>query len=268
MGCIRNCYGKSAWPKPAVFGYFRGVRRRIVFVPLVCLLAASCLAQNAPSRDQWGEQFNSPGAKLTYKETGRTRTPEKTVITYNLFVSGLPKNAHYVLWVLHVGDDPQAISDADWNDEGKLVRVLADPGHHIAEDPIGAKVSGGKGEPTQFALISDDNQSRAFAEIIPFPMEVNQGPCHLSATETGPYYFGMLIKLTGLQPNEELLVDRRSEGEGGQGKAKADEQGSYRVNFFPRVKDENSGMAKFRVTARSCKIGIEFPWGQGSYQAQ
>jgi hypothetical protein len=268
MGHIRNCYGTSVWPTPVVFGYFYGVKRRIVFTPLLCSLTAICLGQNAPSREQWGEQFNSPGAKLTYKETERARTPEKTVITYNLFASGLPKNSHYVLWALHVGDDPQVISDPYWNDQGKLVRVLADSEHHIAEDPIEVKVSGGKGEPTQFALISDDGQSRAFAEIVPFPMDVNQGPCHLSAVETGPYYFGMLIKLTGLQPDEELLVDRRSEGEGGQSKAKADEQGSYKANFFPRVKGENSGMAKFRVSAKSCKIGIEFPWGEGSYQYQ
>src|SRR5450631_3960793 len=48
-------------------------------------------AQTVPSRDQWGEKFNSPGAKLSYKEIGRDAIQGRTVITYNLFASGLPK---------------------------------------------------------------------------------------------------------------------------------------------------------------------------------
>jgi len=229
---------------------------------------AVCAAQAAPSRDQWGEQFNSPGAKLTYKETGRTRIPDRTVITYNLFASGLPKDEHYVLWVLNVGSDPHAMSDAYLNDQGKVVCIRADPAHHVAEDPLNAKVFGGKGEPIRLALISDDGQSRAFAEIIPFPIEVNEGPCHLSAVETGPYYFGMLIEITGFQPNEELLLERRSEGEGGQTKVKATDQGTYNALLFPSVKGKRSGKARVQVTAKSCKIGAEFSWGEGSYQYQ
>ena len=91
--------------------------------------------------------------------------------------------------------------------------MLADPDHRVDEDPINAKVFGGKGEPIQFALISDDDHSRAFAEVIPFPMEETAGACHLSAVETGPYYFGVLVRVSGFQPDEDLSIEQRSENE-------------------------------------------------------
>jgi len=121
-----------------------GVMLCTVIAGLVSL--PPCSGQTVPSRDQWGEKYNSPGANLTYKEIGRTRIEGRTVITYNLFASGLPKNEHYVLCSLNVGSEPQAVTDAYLNDEGKVVNVLADTAHHVAEDPINVKVFGGKGE--------------------------------------------------------------------------------------------------------------------------
>jgi hypothetical protein len=113
-------------------------------------------AQAIPGRDQWSEKSNSPGAKLTYKEIGLARIQDRTVI-YLPSVCVLPKDGHYVLCVLNVGSDPRATTDAYLNEEGKVVNILADPAHHTAEDPINLKVFGRKGEPIQFALISDDD---------------------------------------------------------------------------------------------------------------
>jgi hypothetical protein len=242
-------------------------------IAFLCLCAishhsADCLAQTTPPRDQWGERFNTKDARLTYKELGRSSANGRTVVTYNLFASGLPKARHWILWVLNVGREPQAAADAYINDEGKVVNVLADSQHQVAEDPIDVKVVGGKGEPVQFALISDDDRFRVFALIVPFPMEASAGPCHLSAIQTGPYYSGVSIKVNGLHANEELVINQQSEGESAQTKAKADDQGNYNVLMLPVVKGKRSGKARFNIEANSCKIGIEFRWGDGSYKLQ
>jgi hypothetical protein len=221
-------------------------------VALAALVALpECSAQTPPSRDQWGEKFNSPGAKLTYKEVGRTAIQSRTIITYNLFASGLP-----------------AVADAYLNGDGKVVNVLAGSERNIAEDPINVKVFGGKGEPIQLALISDDDRLLVFTEVIPFPIEETAGSCHLSAIETAPYYFGILIRGTGFQPDEELAIEEQSENESARLKAKADDQGRYNASLFPFVKGKKSGKARFVVSAKSCRIGIEFPWGAGSYHYQ
>lgn len=240
----------------------------LVLLSALHFSAQPTVAQTILTRDQWGEKFNSPGAKLFYKEIQREKIQARTVITYNLFASGLPKDRRYALYILNVGSEPRAAADAYLNGDGKAVNVLADPARHIAEDPINAKLFGGKGEPIQFALISDDGQLRAFAQIVLFPWEESAGPCHLSLVETGPYYSGVVIRLIGFQPDEELTLDQRSENEGGQSEAKADSQGAYNAALFPFVKGKRSGKARFVASGKSCKIGIEFPWGEGSFQYQ
>jgi hypothetical protein len=234
----------------------------------VLFRSTSPQAQSSPIPNQWGERFNSEGAKLNYREIGRTEVGGRMVITYNLYASGLPKDANYALWMLSLGGKPQPVADAYISDQGKVVNVLANPQQHIAEDPINVKVSGARGEPFKFAIISEDESFRAFAEIVPVPMEAVSGDCHLTATETAPYYLSMSIRVTGLQPNEDLTVNTHSGSEGGEVKAKADDHGDYNAVVLPAVKGKRSGKAQFQVVSSGCKIGIEFLWGDGSQKYQ
>jgi hypothetical protein len=74
--------------------------------------------------------------------------------------------------------------------------------------------------------------------------------------------------LTGFQPHEELSIEQRSENEGTQSKGKADAQGAYHAALLPYVKGKRSGKARFFASGKSCKVGIDFPWGDGSYDHQ
>jgi hypothetical protein len=217
---------------------------------------------------EWGENFNSNGAALVLKEAGRSKATGQTVITYNLFVSGLPKDVDYTLWMRLVGGNPQAVADALINKDGLVVNVLSDPAHNVAEDLINLKVVAGRGEPKQFALIANDGRHQVFGQVVPFPIEKNGGPCSISATMAGPNYIGVSIVVTGLQPKEEFQVGQRSGSEATRTKATAAEDGSYRTLVFPFVKGQSSGKLKFDVTARACAVGVEVPWGQGSYIIQ
>ena len=83
----------------------------------------------------------------------------------------------------------------------------------IAEDPINLKVVAGRGEPKQFAVISNDGRYRAFGQSVPFPIENTVGSCHISATKLAANYSSVFIVVEGLQPKEDLLIDSQSEGE-------------------------------------------------------
>jgi len=156
------------------------------------------------------------------------------------------------------------MTDAYINPEGKAVNVLGDPQKGIAEDPIDLKVFAARGEPLQFALISDDDRWRAFTQIVPFPLEKTSGPCHLSLLEKGPYYQFVSIEVSGFQPGETVRIDVKSEGQGGKSQAQADEQGFYTALISPVVRGMASGHARIMIAAKSCRIGAEFPWGAGS----
>lgn len=232
-----------------------------------CVLTLSCWGQTK-DHAEWGEKYNSAGATMVVKETGRVRVNDQTVIAYNLFVSGLPKDSEYTLWTKLPGANPQATADAYLNKDGLVVNVLADPAHNVAEDPVNLKVLSGRGEPKQFALISNDAKYRVFGEAVPFPIATTSGPCSISATMMGPNFSAVLIVVSGLQPKEEFQIHQRSGTQGGEQKATAAEDGSYRTLIFPFVKGQPSGKLTFDVTAKACGVSIAMPWGQGSYVIQ
>lgn len=240
--------------------------KTVICVFLSCF-SFTCLGQ-IPDKREWGEKLNSNGARLVLKESGRSRMKGQTVVSYALFASGLPKDIEYALWMRLVGGEPQGVAAAFINKDGLVVNVLADPAHKVAEDPINLKVVAGRGEPKQFALISNDGQYRVFGQAVPFPIESTVGSCHISAEMLAANYSTVLVTISGLQPKEELEVDTQSEGEGGQNKATATDQGTYESVVFPFVKGKRSGKARFKVTAKSCSVGIELPWGESSYSIQ
>ncbi len=241
--------------------------RTIVAFFLCCTSTAVCWGQ-MKDQMEWGEKFNSSGATLVLKEAGRNRASGQTIITYNLFVSGLPKDEEYSLWIRLVGSNPQAVADAFINKDGLVVSVLSDPAHNVAEDPINLKVLAGRGEPKQFALIANDGRYRVFGQVVPFPIEKRTGACSISATMMGQNYSVVSVVVSGLQSNEEIQIAQRSGSEGAQTKATAAEDGTYRALVVPLVKGQSSGKLKFTVIAKACSVDVEVPWGQGSYVIQ
>jgi hypothetical protein len=247
----------------------------------LCLLPASLLvsmvffvtngcAQMVPPRDQWNEQNNSPGATLNYKETGRSLLNGKTVVAYNLFTSGLPRDVQYVLSTAPLGAaTPIKIRDVRLTEDGNIVNATADPEHNIvAGEPLPINLLGAKGQPFQFAVVSADGRLRAFTRIIPFPIEADTGPCHLSVEELMIDYEGILILLKGLQSNEAIVLKCNCGKKGHETKGTADAQGTFIAAVDTRVKGKQSGTFEFELKAQSCKIGMQVPWGKGADKLQ
>ena len=241
--------------------------KTLIALLVCCVLSVACLGQTS-EKLEWGEKYNSDGASLLLKETGRNRANGQTVITYNLYVAGLPKDVEYALWTRLVGSNPQAVADAFINKDGLVVSVLSDPAHNVAEDPINLKVVAGRGEPKLFAVISNDGRYRVFGQVVPFPIENTEGPCRISATMTGPNYIGVLVVVTGLQSKEKFRIDQQWGSEPSRQKATAAEDGTYRTLVLPFVKGQSSGKLKFSANAKACAVNVEVPWGQGSYAIQ
>ena len=192
------------------------VPMRAIVSLLVCSVFSTACVGQIPTQNEWGEKFNSPGASLVLKESGRDRSSGRTVVTYSLFASGMPKDEDYTLWIRLVGENPKAATDAFINEEGRVVNVLSDPVRKIDEDAINIQAVAGRGEPKQFALISNDGKYRAFGQAIPFPIENAVGSCRISAIMLAARYSVVQIIVTGLLPKEELQVEVTSGGEGKQ----------------------------------------------------
>ena len=242
---------------------------RLFFTLFFATIFSSGLSgQDKQFTDNWTKDTNSPGSTLTLKETGRDIVNGSTVVSYRLFASGLSKEQHFTLWIWTLGSEPQAVADAFINPDGLVVNRLGDVAHNVSEDPINVRLVAGLGERKRVALTSDDWTLQAFAGAIPFPLEKSANGCRLSVEMTAPDYAGVVLRGSGFQPGESLAVESVSGTESGKQQTAATPAGTYTAVIFPRVKGQKSGKASVTITSPSCRIAVQFPWGDGSYKVQ
>ncbi|MGH9642877.1 MAG: hypothetical protein ACRD3Q_10645, partial [Terriglobales bacterium] len=175
--------------------------------------------QDKQFTDDWSKGANSPGSTLTLKETCRNSSDGRTVVSYRLFGSGLPKGQHLTLWAWNLGSEPQPVADAFINPDGLIVNRVDDAARKITEDPIDLRTFAGRGERKRFAVTSDDWTLQAFAEAVPFPIEQTVNGCRLSVEMSAPNYSAVVLRATDFQPSESLTVEMASGPEGGRQQA-------------------------------------------------
>jgi hypothetical protein len=235
---------------------------------LATAFVSALWAQDKQFTDDWTKGANSLGSALSLKETGRNGVSGRTVVSYKLFASGLPKGQHFTLWTWNLGSAPQAVADAFINPEGLVVHRLGDPTRKVSEDPIDLRAFAGRGEQKRFAITSDDWALQAFAYAVPFPIEQSVHGCSLSVEMSAPNYAGVVLQGSGFQPSELLTVEIASGPEGGKQQATTTPAGTYTAAIFPNVKGQKSGEASVTITSPKCKVAVQFPWGDGSYKIQ
>lgn len=233
---------------------------------LAVVLWSALWGQDKQFTDDWAKGANSPGSALTLKETGRNVVQGRTVVSYRLFASRLPKGQHFTLWTWNLGSEPQAVADAFINPEGLVVNRLGDATQK--EDPIDVRAFAGRGEPKRFALTSDDWKLQAFAKAVPFPVEQTSNGCRLSVEMSAPDYSAVVLHGSDFQPNEALTIDLASGPERGKLQATATPEGTYTAAIFPAVKGQKSGQSSVTITSPKCSVAVQFPWGEGSYKIQ
>jgi hypothetical protein len=224
--------------------------------------------QDKQFTDDWTKGANSPGSTLTLKETGRNSVGGRTVVSYRLFASGLPKGQHFTLWMWNLGSEPQTVADAFINPDGLVVSRLGDAARKVSEDPIDIRAFAGLGERKRVALTSDDWTMQTFAEAVPFPIQQTVNGCRLSVEMSAPNYEGVVLRGSGFQPGESLTINLASGSEGGKQQAIATPEGTYTAAIFPFVKGQKSGKASATITSPKCSVEVQFPWGDGSYKIQ
>jgi hypothetical protein len=85
---------------------------------------------------------------------------------------------------------------------------------------------------------------------------------------SAPNYAGVIIRGSGFQPSESLIVDLASGPESGKQQANATPQGTYTAAILPAVKGQRSGKASVTIISPKCSVAVQFPWGDGSYKIQ
>ena len=218
----------------------------------------------------WNGSLNSSGAKLTLKEVSRSRISDRTLVKYELYATGLPKDPTYTLVEIKIsGKVVQNLDGVTLDANGRAI-CAGRPGTcsgNGPNDPIDLVLFAGKGEPKRLSLISNDEAHlKAFLSVTPFPNVAADKGCRLESVIGTPKGEITYVHGSGFEPNEELTLNAESYGEKNSGVAKAEADGSYFAVALPSVKGKTSGTTVWSVKGRHCNPVLTLMWG--TYQLE
>jgi hypothetical protein len=218
----------------------------------------------------WTGSMNSPGVKLSLKEVSRSRTTDRTLVKYELYSTGLPKNVTYTLVEIKVsGKVVQSMTGVTLDSDGRAI-CAGRPGTCSGSgpnSPIDLVLFAGNAEPKRLSLVSDDEAHlRGIVSVVLFPNVVTDKGCRLESVIGTPKGEVTYIHGSGFEPNEDLVMDSESYGEKNHGVRKAEADGSFFATLLPNVLGKSSGMTVIEVKSKNCDPKLSFSWG--TYQLE
>lgn len=185
-------------------------------------------------------------------------------MTYRLLASGYPIGKTFSLWAYSPLEEAVKIIDGFYvDDSGEMMggSFQPDSGTSALEKTDFHAFDHQLGEAFTLGLISDDSTVQAYAKAFPIPIEDRQGNCHLyvelmTGDRTAFAAFG-----EGFFPNEELVIESRSDGEVIDSVHYADQNGNFAEYVFPEIIGKIGGVASYHVTGESCSVKVEYDWG-------
>lgn len=208
--------------------------------------------------------MNSPGVALSLKEISRSRATDRTLVTYQLYATGLPKDHTFTIFEVKISGHFNKFLEGVTLDSDGRATCAGRKGTCSGNAPnsaIDLIFFAGKGEPKRLALVSEDGQLRGFVAIVPFPSATTDRGCHLESIIGTPKGELTYIQGTGFEPNEELITDGESYGEKNHLKVKAEADGSYFATIMPSILGKASGITTFEVKGKHCDPKLTFSWG-------
>lgn len=155
--------------------------------------------QLATLQKNFGKKMNSPGVDLSLREISRSRTTDRTLVTYSLYATGLPRTTTYTLYQAQLNGSLVQSLDGVTLDASGMAICSGKEGTckgNGPDDPIDLVLYAGKAEPKRFALISNDEAHlKGFVAVVPFPNSATDRGCKIETVIGSPN--GELIYIQG-----------------------------------------------------------------------
>jgi hypothetical protein len=144
----------------------------------------------AKLQKHFGKDMNSPGVELSLKETNRSRSGDRTLVTYSLYGVGLPPDTTYTLIQVQLdGTMAKVMEGVTLNSKGEAICAGREGtcSGDGPNDPVDLVAYAGKGEPKRFGLVSDDEAHvKGFVAVVPFPNAKSDKGCRLESIIGSP----------------------------------------------------------------------------------
>lgn len=213
---------------------------------------------------------NPDGLHFQFFKIDETGSPGKRLVTYRLYVSGVPVSKKYSLTVWRIGSEPRAVpGDVYVNGKGLLMVHKPAPGQEdsdfVGEDELHLNVQAAQGEPIRYALASSDKQLLIDGTVVPFPLEAKDQGCRLEVRLATPDADGVLISADGLPANTDVPFQLVSAGVTDTASFHADAQGHAVTMGLPFAAGLDRGLLRVTLVTQECSTAVQVPWGKKSY---
>jgi hypothetical protein len=215
-----------------------------------------------------------PGSHLRFMKIDETDLSQRHFFRYRIFAEGAKEDMKYALDLWKIGSSPTDLKlvtdEAYVNRRGLLLVRKPRPEQEDSETAddgteLDVAVRVAKGEPARFVLHTKDEKVLISGTVVPAPIESVDGNCKLTAMLAVPEGEAILISADGFPPNEQITVHSDSAGEKMDKVKMADSNGHSEYVELPSVVGKDAGSVRETLTAKSCSVSVEIPWGKGTY---
>jgi hypothetical protein len=231
------------------------------------------IEQLAVAQNKWGPADSTPGMSLTLKETGRTKTPTGTQITYRILGTGFSPDMKLTLlrWPLNQGVEKvmdgisvnlAGIAVCDGPAAGTCGKTMQ------AQAPVEITATVAKGEAVRVALVAADKKHVAALSEVPFPIAAEDKGCKLEVIRGSKNDELVLVEGDGFTNATNFTAGSESFGEKRAMGAKPTPEGHFVVAMTPYVTGHDEGDTVIYAQTGSCSPTLSFHWGKDSYTAE
>ena len=245
---------------------------------ILLVLLGSNFVSIAPASSPRGPRYDfpersSPGVGMWLREASRDKRGTVTHIVYNLSTMGLTPGQELSLyrWDWVMSDGVLVLAGFRVKPDGR-VTCSKPPERGISEEEIKHWCHGDldkvkidavgfqPGRALRIGLISTDNQQKAFAEIIPFPIESEDRGCRLVAERLSEDAGTWAIRGDGFMPGEVVHYVWKGPGNSLKRDVTVTEKGGLALMVRPPGSGADGGTVTFKVKAAACEPILRFSW--------